>query len=237
MRKFNFFVLCLFAFVPFFPAFAQEVEIVWQGDTYTPPFYEGRSLWAHQSRVTLMAITHGSGYENPANVFYRWTQDGTVLGTASGIGKNSISFSDSVLSKPQTIKVDIRSASLPDDIVARNSVTIFPRNPVIGVYENNPLYGILFHKEVGVEYTFQNEEVTFSAFPYFFSALTKTAGPLRYNWLTNSRVAGTDPSITYRVPENTGGKAQVSIKVSNNDKFTQGANKNFLVQFKDQNEL
>src|SRR3990167_742525 len=86
---------------------AQSVDILWQGDTYTPPFYKGKSLWSNQSRITFVAIPQGLG--NPASLNYKWTKNGTVLGNINGIGKNTLSFTDSILSRPQTIRVDILS--------------------------------------------------------------------------------------------------------------------------------
>ena len=47
---------------------AQSVDLLWQGETYVPPFYKGKSLWSDQSRITLFAIPQGLG--NPANLNY-----------------------------------------------------------------------------------------------------------------------------------------------------------------------
>src|SRR3989344_1173365 len=52
---------------------AQSVDLLWQGETYTPPFYKGKSLWSNQSRITFFAMTNGLG--NPANLSYKWTKN------------------------------------------------------------------------------------------------------------------------------------------------------------------
>jgi len=109
MRKFYWILTITLLILPILHLRAQEVDILWQGETYTPPFYKGRALWSSQSRITFLAIPHGAGIGNPANLTYRWTQNGTVLGNINGIGKNTLSFTDSVLSKPQTIKIDVLS--------------------------------------------------------------------------------------------------------------------------------
>src|SRR5262245_18430252 len=81
------------------------VDLLWQGEVYTPPFYLGRALWSGQSRLTVVAVPHvGSSAAN--SLVYRWTRDGEVLGNASGVGKRTLSFNDSVLSKATQIQLD-----------------------------------------------------------------------------------------------------------------------------------
>lgn len=235
MNKLKFFVL-LIVLIPIFNLNAQAVDIVWQGETYTPPFYEGRSMWSYQSLITLMGVPSGPGFENSSNLIYRWTRNGTVIGTASGMGRKSLTFADSVLSKPLLIELDIRLPQDPDTIVARASTNIIPRPPSILIYENNPLYGYLFHKEVGQTYPIK-DEVTFASFPFFFSGSTRTAAPLEYYWSSGSGNSGNNSSITFRAPEDASGVSNVSVRISNSDKFTQGRTKNFLVQFNKDDEF
>ncbi len=209
------------------PALAQSVDLLWHGDTYTPPFYQGKALWSKQSQIIFLAIPHGVG--NPANLNYKWTRNGTVLGNISGIGRNTFSFFDSILSKPQIIKVDIISGK--NTVLASASVTVVPISPTLMVYENNPLYGFMFHKETGGAYKLQGEEITFTAFPFFFSALERVNNTLSYEWRTNVGLSETGNSVTYRIPDNTSGSSQVSVKILNTDKIMQSAGKSFLVQF------
>ncbi|MEX2013877.1 MAG: hypothetical protein WD896_00800, partial [Parcubacteria group bacterium] len=167
MRKIALLFLALPFLIPLPNLEAQEVDILWQAETYTPPFYKGKSLWSNESKITLLAIPSGAGTGNPANLTYRWTKNGTVLGNINGVGKNTIAFTDSIISRPQTIQVDIISAE--QGKIASASLTLASSPPSLAIYENNPLYGFMFHKEVGGVYELQGEEVTFTAFPFFFS--------------------------------------------------------------------
>src|SRR3989344_1441328 len=99
-------ISCLLFFLPTLVS-AQSVDLLWQGETYTPPFFEGRSLWSNQSRVTIVAVPQGLGNASALN--YRWTKNDTVLGSLSGVGKSLLSLKDTILSKPQTIKVEVVS--------------------------------------------------------------------------------------------------------------------------------
>ena len=209
---------------------AQSIDILWQGETYTPPFYKGKTLWSTQSGITLVAIPHGLG--SSANLNYKWTRNGTVLGNISGRGKNTLTFVDSILSRPQTFKVDILSSE--DKVLASASHTFIPTSPNLAVYENNPLYGFMFHKEMTGTHRLEGREVTFTAFPFFFSASNRVEDILGYDWRTNIGGTETRNSVTYRTPENVAGTSQVSVKASNRDRIMQSAEKSFMVQFGNQ---
>ena len=206
---------------------AQEVDILWQGETYTPPFYKGRTLWSSQSRITFVAIPHGLG--NPANLNYKWTKTGTVLGNINGVGRNTISFVDSILSRPQTIKVDIIDSD--KTVLASASTRVVPLSPTLAIYENNPLYGFMFHRETSGTYGLQEREITFAAFPFFFSASNRADIALGYEWRTNAGGVETRNSVTYRTPEDATGFSEIQVHASNEGKITQTANKNFLIEF------
>ncbi|MDP3763903.1 MAG: hypothetical protein Q8Q92_04700 [bacterium] len=206
---------------------AQSVDILWQGGGYIPPFYKGRSLWSKQSIINFVAIPQGLG--NPASLNYKWAKNGTVLGNINGIGINTLSFLDPILSKPQIIKVEIISAD--EKILASASITVTPTSPTLAIYENNPLYGFMFHKETSGVYELQEKEITFAAFPFFFSALNRIDSTIGYEWRANAGKAETKNSVTYRTPDNAVGSSEVQANASSKDKITQSANKSFLIEF------
>ena len=218
------FVVSCWSFVSI--AYAQSVDLLWQGNTYTPPFYKGRTLWSNQSRITLVAIPQGLG--SSANLTYKWTRNGTVLGSIGGVGRNSLSFTDSILSRPQTIKVEILSGQ---NVLASTVANIAPITPVLAVYENNPLYGFMFHRETTGTHELEEREATFSAFPLFFSIVDRTDNTLEYEWRTNVGDAETTNSVTYRTPENMAGSSKVDARVSNKENIMQSASRNFLILF------
>ena len=205
---------------------AQSVDLLWQGETYTPPFYEGKALWSKQSSITLVAIPTGLGSQ--ASLNYRWTKNGTVLGSISGVGKSSITFTDSILSRPQTVQVDIVSAN--GALLASASTLVIPISPTLLVYENDPLYGFLFNRAVSGESKLEKREVTFGAFPLFFSA-NRNNNILNYVWDTNTGAENTTSSVTYRTPDDASGTAQVSVRVRHPNLITQDARTNFKIQF------
>lgn len=174
-----------------------------------------------------MAVPQGLG--NPASLNYRWVQDGTVLGGISGVGKNSLSFNDTLFSKPSTISVEIVSAD--EEILVESELTLRPQNPLVLVYENNPLYGFIFHREVGDTYRLEDAEVTFSAFPFFFDTSNQRRSTLTYKWSTNAGETQDGASVTYRTPEEGSGSSSVSISITDPSKIMSAVSKSFLAQF------
>lgn len=205
---------------------AQSVDLLWQGETYTPPFYGGKSLWSKQSRVHVTALPQGLG--SRSNLNYRWSKNGTILGNISGVGVNSIYFTDSILSKPQVIKVEIVSGSR---VRAESSVLITPVAPTLSVYENHPLYGFMFHKEVGSAFDLQSREVTLTTFPLFFSTQSRSDKSIQYGWSSNESGGESSNSITFRTPDNVSGTSRVSAEATHMDKISQSSDKTFLIEF------
>ncbi len=206
---------------------AQSVDLLWQADTYTPPFYKGRALWSNQSGITFVAVPTGLG--NPSNLNYRWTRNGTVLGSISGPGRSTMRYSDSILGRAQTVSVDVISST--QEILASASVSLRPITPSILVYENNPLYGYMFHKEASGGYEISDIEVTFSIFPLFFTASHRMDGLVGYEWRANNGAKENSNSATYRIPEGSSGTAQISAKAASSAMVLQEAAKSFSVRF------
>lgn len=225
----SFLLVCCLLFVVSSPALAQEIDFLWQGDNYTPAFYDGRPLWANQTSVTIMAVPSIPGISNPANLNYKWTKNDVVLGTASGTGRNSLSFWDTVLGKPVKIRLEILSNA--GAILASKTFTLTPAEPNLLVYENNPLYGILFNNETGASYTMRTDEVTYSAFPLFFTARDRFDPTINYSWSDTAGESESRNSVTYRIPEGASGSSQISVRAEHSNMIIQSARKNFLVQF------
>ena len=208
-------------------AFAQSVDLLWQGDGYVPPFYKGRVMWSQQSKITLLAIPQDLG--NPADLNYKWVQNGTVLGSLSGVGKNTLTLSDTILSKSQTIRVEIVSEE--NEALAQAFTTLTPVAPTLLVYENSPLYGLLSYRDLSGTYNLKEPEVTFEVIPLFFSASDRFSSDLKYIWKTNNQEVEEKSFVIYRAPENSRGSSSVSINVNHKNKILQTANKRFTVIF------
>lgn len=212
-----------------------SVDLLWQAETYTPPFYEGRALWSSESHITFVAIPHISGTD-PSSLYYRWSQDGTVLGSSSGINKRSLSFSDSVLSLRTEVRVDIMPG-IGKGVLASASVSLKPIVPRVIVLEKHPLYGLMFHRPVGSSFDLVSDEVTFSAIPLFAAVSARTVPALSYTWTTNNGDIRNGNTVTYRVPKNASGSSSIRLRTTNTRVLSQPQEKSFTVQFDNENDF
>ncbi len=230
MKKPVFFLLFIAYFLLPASASAQSIDLLWQGQTYIPPFYEGRALWSKQARIIMTAVVSGLG--DPNSLIYRWSKDGSVLGSVSGIGKKSLTFSDNVFSDPITITVEVIGSN--NATLAENTVSVEPREYAPMIYENNPLYGFMFHREVGTGFMMDGQEATFTAFPFFANAAAKTAPSLSYKWSTNSGGSEYQNTVTYRAPEDGAGIAKISLTLKDASDIIPAVNRSFLIKFGDE---
>jgi hypothetical protein len=204
-----------------------SVDLLWQGGGYTAPFYKGKAMWGNQTPLSLLAIP--SVGRAASSLIYKWSVNGKVLANSSGVGKNSLTIADSILGLARTVKVDVLRDQ--DTVLATASLSLTPSSPNVLVYELNPLYGYLFQDEISDTYKMREKEVTFAAFPFFFSTPSRSDANMEYSWRTNSGTAETKSLSTYRAPENAEGSSNVSLTVTNPVKITQSASKKFQVEF------
>lgn len=214
------------------------VDILWEANSYAPPFYKGKALYSYQSFITVIAvpnIINSSGAKiNPGNLTYKWTKNSKVLGDVSGYGKNKFSFSKTVLSSPAEIEVEVMSSD--KKIKASGSITLEPTEPKILIYENNPLYGIIYERAVDGEYKLDGSEITLIATPYFFSREDTSGEKIKYNWNMNGRRINDKQDArqaTFRNAEGGKGSTRISVDLQNENsgKELQSARTDVLLNF------
>ena len=212
---------------------SNDVDLLWEGRGYVPPFYKGKTLWGTQTSMVLVAIPHilgSSGIEiKPETLIYKWLKDGYVLGNVSGYGKNTLSISDSVLSLPINIEVQVYNNT--DTLIASKKMNFNPGAPKLLIFENNPLYGVLYNKEIGTTFSATNKEFSFVAVPLFFRTLKRNSQNITFSWQPNIQNSGDNSLVTYRVPDNSSGSSNVSVQATNSVQISQSAERSFKVQF------
>lgn len=210
------------------------IDLLWQGETYAPPFYLGRALWSNQSRLTIVAIPHvksaGGGEVSPTSLIYKWKRNGESFGSASGAGRQTLVFSDNVLSKPAEIRLDVYLSD-GQTLAASASINLSPIAPKILVVEDNPLLGLLLNTAVSGTYALSGKEATFAAMPLFAPVSSRLSPSESYTWRTSSGDIRTGASVTYLTPEGTSGQSQVTVRAENKNTLMQAEEKSFLIQF------
>lgn len=209
-----------------------EVDLLWQGEVYVPPFYQGRSLWSNESRITVTAVSNVPAFD-PSTLYYRWSKDGKVLGNLSGINKHSLTFVDSILSLPIEIKVDLRDGE-EGKVLGSSTLVVEPVQARLLIMSKSPLYGLMLNRAIVSEYSLTEPEVTFAAIPLFARVPIRTAPALAFTWSTNTGETRTGADVTYRIPEGARGESSITLRMKNAGVLVEPAPKSFLVKFENE---
>jgi hypothetical protein len=212
------------------------VDLIWQSEGYTPPFYKGKTLFSHQNKIEFIAVPHinnSNGQEIPAkNLIYKWTKNGVVIGDFSGYGKNTYTTIGSIISRDLNIEVDISSAD--GNSAGYASVSVSPIEPSILFYQKDPLYGIQFQKALTETVNLpESGEMEVLATPFYFGTRNIKDSNLSYTWSINGQNIDSDTtqiSRVFRKSSGASGTSLISLSIANADKILQFASNSFSIK-------
>lgn len=193
-----------------------SVLLIAESEGTVPPFYRGKSLFSFHGATRIAAIPFFAGANgsriNPKTLKYTWKIADRVPEGSSGIGRDTFNFYARVPFRPTEITVEVENAD--GSAVAEARILAEARAPQVVLYEDNPLYGVLWNKALAEDTTLASPEIRIIAKPFFFNKAD--APQLQYNWTLNSQKVGSqsDDSIVFR-KENAEGSAGVRIEVTN----------------------
>ncbi|MBI5470417.1 hypothetical protein HY968_03850 [Candidatus Kaiserbacteria bacterium] len=212
-----------------------QIDILFDADTFVPPFYRGRVIPSAEAMLHLQALVRfmrGDGSLTPDSaIFYSWKRNGAPMGSVSGPGRSMITVPAPALFGTDTLSLDARS----DDgtFSGTKSVSIPSREPIVVLYEDNPLFGILFHKAIPRTSGVAETRMTLAAIPYFATAKNADDPLLRYAWSVNGQSIGsskTQPS-ELTVNADRGGVAEIGLSLSHANNLFLGALGQWSVEF------
>lgn len=209
------------------------VTVLWEADTYTPPFYKGKPLMVPQALVRIVAVPDSINTGDSLSagkLVYTWRKDDYVDASASGYGKNSFPF---VGPKPLTnTKVTLAVSTLDDSMGSEVLIYLPQIRPFVLFYEKDPLLGVWYNKPFNSEFTLSKKELSISAEPFFFSNERGEGQSLKYIWSINgSSVQNYGRSITLRNDTGAKGSSAVSLTMRGVTKTFQSATKSLKVNF------
>jgi PAS domain-containing protein len=210
-----------------------ELNLLWEASGYTPPFYRGKVL--HSSKGTIktvaMADVIGSGGFRLSNnsLDYKWSRDGKILESLSGVGKNTFTIKPFIINPGfTTISLKITEKGR-GTVLATKSIRVIESSPKIIFYEDHPLLGISFNRAFQKTFFLDKEELKIKSSLYFFSKEDKDS--LNYQWRINGKkVAGNEDSLLVRITEEKG-VSSISLEVKNLLKTLQFASAGFFIEF------
>lgn len=195
-----------------------QVVLLYEAQTYTPPFYQGKALFTPESTITLAAIpnfiTSGGRIIPKEELVYTWEINGQVIQSASGYGKHSMTYTAPLIYRETRFTVTVSAVN--SDLIAQDEIRLDTINPEVVLYERNPRFGTIFEQAIEGNFTLDRSEVELTSKPYFFAADDLSGGSIQYEWTMNGKKASISPfddSLTFRVPEGSTGRSNIGLRV------------------------
>jgi hypothetical protein len=216
------------------------VDLIWEADSYIPPFFKGKAQFPFQGNVTITAIPDiriGNKPVDRKKLTYRWNYNGKLLNEASGYGKDTISVSGDIII--QSPKISVSVSTQDGSRVATQSITVVPVRPHVVFYAESALYGTLYNRALGTEGNLTQEEISLRAVPYNFSTDFRGGTPtLAFEWSINGNDLSTfESTILLRRPDaTTAGSSNVGVRVSSINNILQSESQNILITYETPNQ-
>ncbi len=208
---------------------AAEVNILWETPGYAPAQYRGKILPVSQSLIKVIAVPQGIKTA-ASKLIYEWKRNGKNLPASSGLAKSVFTFYGG---KTGEESIEVHVSTSDESAVAVNSVLIKINEPKILFYEDIPIEGTQYQKELGENFTLNKKELILRAEPYFFSkrALQKFS----YEWQINNKQVEKSQKpnlINLALPEGTiKGISLIKLSMSNPLNILEMAEKELRINF------
>lgn len=196
-----------------------SIDLLWEANSYVPPFYKGRAVPGSGSSIRVLAIPHfvesGNTGVPSADIDFTWSVNGAVDRAQSGIGESSATFPAAILYGNDVIQVTADTAD--GSLSGEASVTVTTQDPQLVLYEDNPLFGVMYHQAIPQTSSAAESETSFAATPYFANATSANDPSLSYAWTVNGSPVATDEQDPSEITVNaqSAGTADVSVSLSN----------------------
>ena len=203
------------------------VDLLWQTmDSAVPPLYRGKAMPASEATIKFVAIpemqnSSGTMYA-PSDLIYNWLENSDPSPNDSGYGKDSFTVTTSDLNPNEAVGVSVQSRDAT--VTASNYTTVTPVDPMILWYEDSPLYGPMYDRSLGNDYTVSGSDITILAEPYFLSPSDQTSPDLTYTWTLNGGTIDTPqiPNVLFLHRDSSSpGDADLDLSISNANKLFQ----------------
>ncbi len=215
------------------------VTLIWEADTYTPPFYRGKALYAPGADLKVMAVP--SVYDNSGSLIpkneltFKWSIDEEADASVSGRGRDVLYLSGKQLNEQEIVSVEVLRS---DKLKVASSETIIPATqPLVRFYKRDPLRGVLYDRSIFGTTRLTDTETTLQVEPFFISGGSREPYRLIYTWTLNDQEVdpqGADRSaITLRQTNGQTGFAKLVVTFQNSDlkKLLQQASATLGVEF------
>lgn len=210
------------------------ISLIVEPQSYTPPFYKGKALLPYEGTTKISAITEITDLNGKKisedNMIFKWFENSILR--EGGVGKKVFSVENRIPVDGTEIKLKIYN--LNEELLAETSKILTYTLPQINIYENSPIYGILYNKTIPLDYLLgEKEEIKIISEPFFFDNPTEN---IKYLWkINNILVENQQEEENQLVLKKTEGVekglANITLEAKNQNKIYQSAKKNIKIGY------
>lgn len=186
-------------------------------DGFIPPWYQGRSRIAEEGVVKVVAVPDSfNAIGGDDSRVYTWSKNNFKDPSQSGRGRQAYITKLSPFVNSEDITVEVGGMS--------KTTTLTPQATSISLYENSPLVGTRFEKELSNDLNLTKEDVTFEVIPWFFSAPNRNSNALSVSWTINglpTRAQGNRSLLNLRKGTTQKGRAVIGVTVKHKERTLQ----------------
>lgn len=206
-----------------------QIDIVVEGLTTVPDFYQGRPLPSVSSDARATAVIHTGAPLDRKNLSYRWEVDNEVTNQGTIRGLQSTQF-EMPRGRETLLKVTVMDGSTQ---IGERTIKINPARPEILFYENNPLYGVN-ERPFFDGTTIVGNQVTIQAEPYHIPPFVGNPDYL-VEWRVGGRVIenanALDPTLTTLRGSGSQSGSNVSLRMADLSVLSEPVQGSFYVNF------
>jgi hypothetical protein len=196
-----------------------DVALVMEPQSESHAFYRGGSLLAGEGKLRIVAVpdlrTSTGAPIAASSLVYTWRNGNQILEAASGVGKQVLSAKAPVRYRDTVISVTVSTRD--SSIVGYAEVLVSPVDPVVRIYEYDPLLGPRYERALGRSVAIGGKEATFRAVPFHFGSLPTLT------WSVNGAASQTGKDITVRPGGNGTGRALLGVGAASQEPSQSGS--------------
>lgn len=204
-----------------------EVDIIWEAQTYVPPFYKGKALPVPGSPILFVAMPKfidNSISLKAENIIYSWQSRSKVL--SKGQGQKTILIETPI--SPE--KISLIASTKNKNITSQTSKEISPFEGSLLIYEKKPLEKQRFEKSISDILNIASQETTLIAEPLFFNL--NNIKNIKYTWtIGNKQTIENKKELTLRKDNGSSGEINIMISADSTTNSFPSALKLLKVKF------
>ncbi len=209
-----------------------DVAVLWEANTYTPPFYKGKPLPSYRSTIKLIpfpTMLIDGRLIPPKDLLYQWSRNYQNIPSISGYGKQYSFIEASGGTREELLTLTVKD--LESKAETERSVAISIVEPKILLYSGSPLQGTRYEQALNKSFTLGTQETTIKGEPFFISNEEIEEGSSPLKWKQNGKeIPSLYGSVTLQKPSTTG-SSRIDASLENPKRILQFAQTGITISY------